>query len=201
MRESEKYPIGVLIGGRDSGKTTHMKGNPSIGVPSFVEDFCKKSKLKGVIIIDTQIERDSYAEVAKISHPKEYRSGAVHLIVNNENKDEFVEYIRLHVKDTFVLIEDARIIVPTHSVKGTVFESLIIDSKNIHCTVWFMYHTFMAVPKELYGWLDVLKLFKVKQHPINRKRDITNYEEVLKAYNQVQAHRSPFYNKTLKCGA
>lgn len=195
MRESEKYPVGTLIGGRDCGKTTYMIGHDELKIEGYVPKKVREQKLKGVIVIDTQIARDSYKHVKKIKHPSEYVSGAVHLIVNAENRDEYTEYIRLHVTDTFILYEDARNILPL-ALRKTPYEALIIDSKNIRCPVWFMFHSWMAVPKELYVYLDMLEIFKVKQHPSFRKSDIMNYEEVLEVYERVKKHPNPFYHET-----
>lgn len=196
MRESEKYPVGTLIGGRDCGKTTYMIGNDELNVEGYVPKKVMEQKLKGVIVIDTQLARDSYRNVKKIKHPSQYVSGAVHLIVTAENRDEMVEWIRLHVTDTFILFEDARNIVPI-KIGKTPYEALIIDSKNIHCPVWFQYHGWMAVPKELYTYLDILEIFKIKQHPKNRKSDITNYDEVVEVYERVKNHPNPFHHETV----
>lgn len=199
QRESEKYPVGTLIGGRDCGKTTWMKGNKELAINGFVMDKCVEQRLKGAIIIDTVIEREQYKNVEKIFHPSEYISGVVHLIVPIEKIDEYVAYIRENVKDTFVLFEDSIKLVPPNFM-NTQHHYLVVDSKNIHCPVWFQYHCWMDVPRGLYPLLDKLVIFKLKQHPSRRKSEINNYEEVLEAYTRVQANSNPFYNETVNNG-
>lgn len=200
QRESEKYPVGVLIGGRDCGKTTFMRGNRELNIVGFIQTTCMKENLKGAIIVDTMRERKEYADVKKITHPSEYVSGVVHLIVNPETADDYIKFIDNNVKDTFILFEDARKIVPLN-ISKTAYEALVIDSKNIHCPVWFIYHTYMNVPRGLYSIMDKMLLFKIKQHPSARKSEITNYEEVLEAHEKVQAHHSPYHHETVNNGA
>lgn len=200
MRESEKYPVGVLIGGRDCGKTTFMRGNTELGIKGYIREKVEAEKLKGVICVDTMRERKEYLNVKKINHPQEYKSGPVHLIVSSNNADECVQWITDHVKDTLIVFEDARKIVPVNITK-TAFESLIIDSKNIHCPVWFIFHTWMNVPKGLYSLMDLIEIFKTKQHPSVRKGDIMNYEEVLEAYDRVRLDENPYSHETVSNGA
>lgn len=200
MRESEKYPVGTLIGGRDCGKTTYMKGDRTLNITGFIEKKVREQGLKGVIILDTVFERSHYSDVKKIKHPSEYVSGPVHLIVDIEKVDEIVSWIRANVRDTFIMFEDSVKLVPDN-FKNTPHHYLVVDSKNIHCPIWFQYHSWMDVPKALYSLLDKLVIFKIKQHPLRRKADINNYEEVLEAYENVMANESPFYNETVNNGA
>lgn len=199
MRESEKYPVGVLIGGRDCGKTTFMRGNPELNIPGYIPTKVREQQLTGVIVVDTIRERKEYSILPKISHPKEYKSGPNHLIVNSDNADELVRWICKNVRNTIILFEDARKIVPVN-ISKTAYEALIIDSKNIHCPVWFIYHTWMNVPKGLYSIMDLIEVFKIKQHPSVRKGDIMNYEEVLEVYERVRDHENPFYHESVKNG-
>lgn len=200
MRESEKYPVGVLVGQRDTGKTTFMKGDTKLNIPGYVKQKMAEVKLKGVIIVDTMRARESYLEVKKIDHPQQYKSGAVHLIVNAKNAEEMVQWIVDNVTDTFILLEDAVKVVPDR-IKGTAYDALIVDSKNIRCPFWSMWHTWMDVPKGFYSKMDLIEIFKIKQHPSVRRNDITNYEEVLEVYKKVQKNKSPFYHESVSNGA
>lgn len=204
-RPSDKYEVGVLIGGRDTGKTTYMRGNKTLNINGYVAEKIKEESLVGVIVIDTQRERDTYATVTKVTGAelvqghKKYKGGALHVIVDVDTKDEVVKWIRLNVKHCFILVEDAKNIVPKN-IGYTEWEKLVIDSKNIFCPVWFMYHTWMAVPKELYGLMDAIEVFKIKQHPVVRRSDIMNYEEVLEVYERVKDHKNPYYHERVKNG-
>ena len=200
MRESEKYPVKVFLGGRDCGKTTFAVGDNKIGVVGDVPAKVKEQNLKGVIVIDTMRERTTYAQVKKIEHPQQYKSGAVHLIVNTKNCDELVQWICDNVRDTYILFEDAVKIIP-QSIRGTAYDAIIVDSKNIHCPITFIYHTWMDVPKGFYSKVDVIEIFKVRQHPVRRKEDISNYEEVVEVYERVLKNENPFYHESVNIGA
>lgn len=200
MRKSELYPVCVLIGKRDCGKTTFMKGDPNIPVESKVQLHVQLAKLKGAIIIDTMRERENYTEVKKITHPRQYKSGVVHLITSAENIEEQVVYITKYVRDTFIVFEDAVKLVPM-AIRKTPFEYLVVDSKNIHCPVFFMYHSFKAVPPAMFMYLDEIQLFKCYGTPKDRKEELLNYEEVVVAHETIMSSKNPFVNINIKSGA
>lgn len=195
----EKYPVVTLIGERSSGKTTFALGDDGLGVPSVVFEHCRKYGIPKVLVVDTVQDRDSYAHVRVIRHPSEHKSGCVRIVITPENKERLIKAIYDTVRDTFILWEDAKNILPT-KLDGTIYESMLVDGKNKRCTMWFMYHGYTVVPARMYIYLDELIVFKTKNHPKGRKSDIVNYEAVLEAYEKVMKHKSPYYNLKVKNG-
>jgi hypothetical protein len=62
----------------------------------------------------------------------------------------------------------------------------------------FMYHAFAMAPQDLYRMIDMIELFKTKDHPLSRKQNMLGYyDQALAAYEEVKEHPSRYYHKLI----
>lgn len=197
----EAYECTALLGSKNCGKTTYVMGDPVIEVPSMALTHMQKHNMK-CIIVDTVLNRNHYEKVPVLNwrNITALKSGAARTIIMPEERNEFVNLVRKQVRDTLIIFEDSKNIVP-QNMMGTPFESLMIDCKNIRCGLLFMYHAFKAMPPGMFMYLDKLVIFKTQSHPSSRKREIMNYEEVLATYNKVTASKNPHFHLTVEMGS
>lgn len=195
-----QYGVRTAVGARSTGKTTYMIGNAKLGITGFAEKYAREYGMT-VIFLDTIENRPDYAGFQVVPYKKMhlYKGGAIRVIVNTENKNDVIQAIRAKVRDALIVSEDSRTSVPNNIV-STPWEGLIVDSKNIRCSLFFMYHNWKAVPPMMFTYIDELIIFKTKGRPDTRKNDIINYEEVTEAFERVMAHPSQYHHEIASNG-
>jgi hypothetical protein len=201
MAVSEAYYTTCYIGEKGCGKTTFALGDEAAGIKSHVLEHCRTFNMK-CLFIDNWKDRPGYEKikVIPITELKGFKKGAARVIVAKSERNEIAELIYQHVRNTLIVVEDSRMIVPGN-VKETPWEDLLISNKNIACGIVFMYHGFTGVAPLMYQYVDELEIFKTRQHPSARKKDMMKYDEVLTVWERVLKHKSPYYHETVNNGS
>jgi hypothetical protein len=187
----------AIFGMRGTGKTEYFKGNPQHNLPGLIKPTLQQGKK--VLIIDT-FDHPSYQDIPVIypEQLKKWKRGVYRCFVRPDDMPQLNKMINElpSMYNTLLAYEDAY----KHQAEklDKTIKELIIDSKQKNIDMLFMYHAFSMAPKDLYRMLDLIQLFKTKDHPSSRKEDMPGYyEEALKVYEEVKKHPSRFYNKLI----
>lgn len=192
--------VSALFGGRGVGKTPYILGDKSLGIKGLANIYLSKGMR--VLIVDTY-DHPSYKSIPAIK-PKDLlkwntKKGIYRIFVRPDEMPELNKIINETVYNTFLVYEDAY----KHQSEELDWSimRLIGDCKGKNVDILFMYHCWELAPKDLYRYLDYIEVFKTKDSPEDRKKSIKGYfKEAMQAYNEVMAHPSRYYHKTLWTG-
>lgn len=189
--------VAAIFGMRGTGKTEYLKGNKQYDLPGLLLPAVQQGKK--ALILDT-FDHPSYFDVPIITPAKlkYWERGIFRCFVRPDEMGDLNKYINSlpSMWNTLIVYEDAY----KHQAEklDKPIKELIIDSKQKNIDLVFMYHAFSMAPKDLYRMIDLIELFKTKDHPSSRKEDMPGYyEQALKAYTEVQAHPSRFYHQLI----
>lgn len=185
--------ISALFGRRGTGKTEYLKGNPDFKLPGVFNAYLQKNMK--VLIVDT-FDHPSYRDIPiiKPNQLEIWKRGVYRMFCRVDQMPDLVSLLNETIWNSFIVFEDAH----KHQYNriDRSIMRMIGDSKQKNIDMCFMYHNWSLAPKDLYRYLDLIEVFKTKDHPICRKDDMPGYyEQALKAYEEVKANPSPFYHK------
>ncbi len=183
MRQNK---VTAILGRRGTGKTTYMRE---------LMQALLIGQNKKILILDT-LDHPSYKDVPIIDTAllKRWQSPAMYRMFDKDT-DKLLQNVECYFNNGLLVLEDAsKYLRRTLSNEVRMF---IFDSKQKNVDIIFLFHGFMAMPKELFSIVDNLVIFKTDD-PKNRKGDIMNYQEVKEVYDRVMAHESPYYNETIQ---
>lgn len=186
--------IAGIFGKRGSGKTEYLRGNKEFGIVGFIAPALQKGQK--VLIVDT-LDHPSYSDIPiiKIENLLSWKKGCYRIYVPVYQMPQLLEVVS-NIWNALIVFEDAR-----KYIKKTIPDpvlKLIGDSKQQNVDIIFMYHSFSHAPKDLYSYLEYIELFKTKFHPKCRMEELGGeYEEAVKAYEEVTASSNPFAHKLI----
>jgi len=152
--------VAAVIGARGTGKTTLLKGDPSIKVPGILPQIMRKRPGQKILIVDTfdnPIWRD-YSEITAQELPV-WQTGPRRMF--NSDVDRSLELVNTYCYNTIVVFEDA-----TKFIKGKLnpdLEKFIYDTKQRNVDLYFVFHYLAAAPPGLSRAVDWLILFKTME--------------------------------------
>lgn len=189
--------ISAIFGKRGSGKTLYFKGSEEFKQPGFIKAYLKKGMK--VLIIDT-IDHPSYRDIPVIKPEQlaSWKVGVYRIWVDADDMSVLNSHINKldSMWNTLIVYEDAY---KHQSDKlDKPIKNLIIDSKQKNIDIIFMYHCWSMAPKDLYRMIDLIEVFKIKEHPMVRKDNMPGYyEEAVIVHNEVIENTNPFFHKLL----
>jgi hypothetical protein len=198
-----KYAVRVIIGGRNCGKSTFIIGEEEKHLPGLMRQYVEEYKMRG-IIVDTTRDREYPVDYKKVKlvpwqdiAKAKFTKGVVRTIVNPALDAEEAMWTFCKMSDVFVVIEEAALQIPLRLEK-TAWEFFIIESKNKHNSIAFMYHSWKWIPPRMLAILDEFVVFKSK---IDTPGDRGIYNrQVLEAYEQVMKHTDPYCHQIVHNG-
>lgn len=101
-------------------------------------------------------------------------------------------------RDGLVIFEDC-----TKYISGAVqpaIKTFLVDHRMYNCDLIFTFHSLKRVPPFFWEMISYCVLFKTAEvfdTPTNKNR-IPNYENMLKAYNEVKTNKDIRFNKTIE---
>lgn len=199
MSELVYNTINMIIGKRGTGKTVYAKGDKSLGVEGLFNIYVQKGMK--VLIVDT-FDHPSYSEIPIITLDKinwAWKKGVYRYWCRVTDIPKALEHINENFWNGALFLEDAF----KHQKEklDRSMMNLIGDSKQKNVDMFFMYHNWGLAPRDLYRYVDYIEVFKTKDTPEERKRDLPGcYVDVYKAYQEVMADPSEFAHKTVDCG-
>jgi ABC-type uncharacterized transport system ATPase subunit len=178
--------VTAILGRRGTGKTTYLK--------ELIESYKTALPNQKVLILDT-LDHPAYREIPLINENllKRWKKPAVYRMYSSDT-DNLLSEVEKHYNNGLLILEDA-----SKYLRRQLSDDVrrfIFDSKQKNLDIIFLFHGFMAMPKELYSIIDNLVLFKTDD-PSFRKNAIMNYQEVKEVYDRVMQHPSPYYNETI----
>jgi hypothetical protein len=173
--------VNIIIGARGKGKTHLML--------SVLKDI---GSVKKVLIIDT-FNHPKYKdfEVIEPQKVKTWLTGTKRIFVKKSSFQIIFKEIEPILKNCTVVFEDA-----TKYIQNKVSDQLldyIIDTKQKNIDLYFLYHSFAAVPPDVYRYCDNVTVFKTNDTPTASRLKICNFEVVNQAWKKATAHKH-FYN-------
>lgn len=197
MMEADKRfnYVSVLVGDRGTGKTTWLKGDPSVNIKGLFPSYLEQNKK--VLITDT-LDHPAYREfpMIRMEQIPRWKKGVYRLIIRPDEFVPAIEYFQEHIWNALVVVEDAYKVMQERIPKPV--SRYIIDTKQKNVDMIFMYHTWGWVVPKLATICDAFEIFKTEDSPEIRKQAIAGcYNRVLQAYNQVMADPSPFARKSV----
>ncbi len=190
----ETNKVIVVIGGRNSGKTT------------FLKKLAQKSPLKKLIVddFDSPVWRDwstfdnpngSIIPIITASEIERFKKGSARVF--RPSIEEILESIAIDLMNTLVIFEDA-----SKYIRGTLGDSMrkiVYDSKQKNNTIILVFHSLMRVPPEFVETANYLTIFRTNDQEVPRKFQIP---EVKALWEHVQDHAQkrsePYYNRTIE---
>lgn len=184
--------VTTIIGGRGSGKTTLVK--------DMIAHYPKKRRK---LILDT-LDSPHYRHINQI-RPElipawkpingEYKPKRIFQGSPRDN----IQAVQQSYKNGLLVFEDCRKYIG--SKPGEEVEQFVIDSKQRGVDLIFIYHSFAAVPKLLWDYIDLLTVMKTKKGiPREYKNRVADYEQIAEVSERVQNAKDPHYYKTIEVG-
>jgi len=172
--------IALLVGRRKAGKTT------------LGRKLIEASQFKKILVVDT-FEHPDYTDFQTITADMlpRWKNGRKRIIYRS---DEDLQAINESVFNTLIVLEDC-----SKYITGDLsapLRGIIFDSKQKNNDVVIMYHGFRFIPPKLLSNVNYITLFKIGENLSASKQKIPNYDELLKAHNQIQSSSNPYINKT-----
>jgi ABC-type sugar transport system ATPase subunit len=190
--------VNTLIGGRGTGKSTFLMGDPDHNVKGLIPEYIKV-KIPKILIVDTfdsHIWRQ-YPEIKKKDLCR-WKKGVYRLF--QSDTVELMDVIEKYVYNTVVFFEDA-----TKFIDANITEKekrFILDSKQKNVDLFFIFHSLMDVPKKLVRYQDNVILFKTNEILDNYlSAKYSHNTELKEAFERVKAHDNKFYNETINIGS
>jgi len=189
--------VNLIIGGRGTGKTVYVVGDPKENLGAVIAPIYLKKEMK-VLIIDT-FNHPAYNHI-KIIQPQQinnhWKKGIYRTYVNMKEMDALLDHVSNNFWNGAIIFEDAY----KHQKNkiSNACAAMIGDSKNKNVDLHFMFHDWAFVPLDLIRYLDYVEHFKTKTPPGEReaKKFGAKFENVLTAFNHVNQHPSRFYHES-----
>lgn len=180
-----RFPkINVIVGGRQTGKTTLAKA------------MVKVSNRRRTLVLDT-LDHPGWLHLDKTNDVRDlqrFQRGGLRIF--GPMPSDLIHAVRHHIKNAFVVFEDARKF--TGSKISKDMEALLIDCKQRGNDLLFMYHAYSLVPKSMSHYMDRLICLKTNILPDKSQRDrLGDIETVIQVAERVKAHSNRYYYETI----
>lgn len=199
--EAEGEKISLAVGGRDTGKTTYVRGNKELNVEGFFEMYLNAG-IK-ILIIDT-IDHPKYQDIPimPIDMLHRFQSGIYRIIIPDEEDFPLLYEMLIHCRNLdymFLVFEDASKY--CYEKLHRRLKRFLLDAKNRHIGVLFMYHAWEWIPNGLCKLINLLQVFKTADSPELKKRQMPGYFEMaMIIYERVKSHPLAWYSEMLITG-
>ena len=171
--------VNLLIGARNEGKTFYL-----------LNEVLPKTTFGKVVIIDT-FDHPSYNEFENLhpanfkqfATPGKYSKKTVHCFSNN--MDDVFTKVQRYSNNMLIVFEDA-----TKYLESNVPENVknfVLDTKQRHVDLIFLFHSFKSVPPKLFTWADSITFFRTKEIIENQKNRVICYDEMIEPYKKLKA--------------
>lgn len=170
--------VNIITGRRGSGKTELIL--------KLLQDTPAE---KRVLIIDT-LNHPKYKDF-QIIDPQQveyWRSGVKRILVLHSNLETVFKEVFQHFKNGIVIFEDS-----TKYIKKSVPDHLldfILDTKQKNVDLFFVYHSFAAIPPDIFRSADTITTFKTQENLFTSKGKIPNYYICFKLWQKVMQDKN-----------
>lgn len=177
-----------------------IEGKRGTGKSTYLRELIRKYRLKHPtqkILIISAINQPSYKDIPTIDLTMlpRWKNANIYKIYGS-NTEEILQAVEEHFTNGLLIMEDATSFIPKTIPKEV--RRMIIDTKQKNVDMLITFHGFMSTPPELLRYCDAITMFRTDS-PESRKNEIGAYfEDVLKAYNEINKSTNPYYNKTIK---
>ena len=165
MDEPNFNKIIAIIGMRGTGKTPYIVGEAKHNIFGLIKTYLQYRNMK-VLVIDTT-DRFAYKDipVVKIKDLEFWKQGVRRLWVRPDDISELNLYINTlpSMYNTFLVYEDAARHQDRQLDKS--MKDLFVDSKEKNIDMLLVFHLFAQTPIDMFRWVDLIELFKTKDHP------------------------------------
>lgn len=185
----------IIVGDRGTGKTTYLKGDPSIQIPGILYSIQQKDPEKKILVVDT-FDNPVWRHFKAIQ-PHElhkWKTGPVRCWSSDTNL--LLDLISKVIYNAVVIFEDATKFIPSRLTKET--KQFILDSKQKNLDIFFIFHYLMAIPNDLSRISDIMVIFKTKEIFTQSLRAKFPNPAIEQTFLQVQKHKSWYYCKAIK---
>lgn len=175
--------IGIIVGGRQTGKTY------------FGKQLITATKRPRVLIVDT-FDHPKYQEfqIIQTSDFPRWKKGIKRVLVEDDIYPVISE-INIHLTDTFIIFEDATKYLRDNLAKP--FWKMIYDSKQRRNDIVFMYHGFKKIQPELLDNINTITLKKLGENIKRYEGKIPDYEQLEQIHREVQASPDRYITKSI----
>jgi hypothetical protein len=180
---------GLIVGRKHTGKSTYAN--------SVAKDYYESHPGKKVCIIDVN-GSPAYGEHKWITEKEFPRwTKGIYRYYNSDHAvmwDTLVKYF----KNGLIIFEDCTKYIPANvppKIKG-----ILVDHRMWEADVLFTFHSFKRIPPFFWEMASMVTILKT-QEEIETARNrslIPNYDAVLTARKKVMAHKSEYFNLTVK---
>ncbi len=192
--------ITAIMGDRGHGKTPFIIGDAEHNVTGIIDSSKYLERGMKVLIVDTY-DHPTYKKlnvpIITIDQIPKWKKGIYRFICSDFDAFEQV-IVNKHTGlfNCAVIFEDAYKIIPQKLSKA--FCSFLLDTKGRNVDCLFLYHAWGFVPKDLYRLLDAFEIFKMGEHPVIRKGEMSGcYERVCQVFDEVMKNPNKYYHKSL----
>lgn len=186
--------IVALLGARGTGKTTFILGDKAAGISSKLLDLFLKIKKMKILIVCCE-DSPVYRHINLITKTQftAFKTGIARVIINPEDINTFCRFLTdsNNLYNTLLIFDDAR----NHSSKNICKElnRILNNTKQQNVDIFFMYHSFGEMPRDLYRKIDYIQLFKTTDSPTVRRHEMAPYyNEIMKVYETIKKSSNRF---------
>lgn len=180
----------ALIGAKNTGKTTY--------VIACVNAYLQADQGRRVLIIDTTLSSPQYAAFDQMEAKDllRWKKGIKRLIVPFDGLDTILAIIRANeINNLMIVVEDAaKYLDDKVSKEMTIY---LRDVKNKGRETFFLFHSFMDMPKSLFKMVNNL-VVKKSEGTVSDIKSRTARYEVIEAFKAVNEHPNRYHHKAIK---
>lgn len=110
-------------------------------------------------------------------------------------RDYTIERLK-YFKQGILIFDDCKTFIGD---KNAALEDLLIARRQLELDVFYIAHGFTRVPPLFYPYFSDLILFRTKDNPSSRKKDLLQYEEIMEVQKRInqRAQQNPHYYERL----
>ena len=187
--------VGVICGGRGTGKSTFGEGDKTVKVPGIIPTYLKRKPSQKILIVDTFDNPfwRHYPIIQAKDLPR-WKKGIYRMFSSDVNR--MMREIEEHCFNTVIFFEDATKFIGSRLTDDQ--KKFIIDSKQKNLDIFFIFHYLIAVPNDLIRVSDYMVLFKTNDSwntNYERKYPMPGLKDL---FDRVKNNPSKYYNETIR---
>jgi hypothetical protein len=181
--------VTLVLGKRGSGKSYYT-------INKVIPQYHKSHPRQRILVVDT-LDHPDYEFLSSITAemiPLWRRGGGAYRCYD-KRVDLVFSNIAGHTKNALIIFEDASKYV--NKVLQKEVKEFIFDSKQKNLDLIFQFHGFASCPPELFRLCDIIVMFHT-DNPLYRRAELTHYDEIQTAFDQIQASGNPYEKRIIK---
>lgn len=170
----------IILGTNGTGKTTMLR-------------HILDSSPQRALIVTSHVEEWTDLPENNLATPQDFlfQDRQRHII----RRGYTIERLK-HFKQGILIFDDCKTFIGD---KNAALEELLIARRQLELDIFYIAHGFTRVPPLFYPYFSDLILFRTKDNPSSRKKDLLQYKEIMEVQKRInqRAQQDPHYYERL----